>query len=99
IVDPRTGAPVAEGVEGELVISTLTREGLPLVRYRTHDLTRVLSREPCACGRTALRLDRLRGRTDDMVILKGVNFYPRQIETIVLRRPGVGHDYRILLAA
>ena len=97
IVDPRTGAPVAEGVEGELVISTLTREGLPLVRYRTHDLTRVLSREPCACGRTALRLDRLRGRTDDMVILKGVNVYPRQIETIVLRQPGVAHEYRIVL--
>src|SRR5438876_5813180 len=97
IVDPATGAILPDGVEGELVISTLTREGLPLIRYRTHDLTRVVSRERCACGRTALRVDRLRGRTDDMVILKGVNFYPRQIETIVLRQPGVAHEYRILL--
>jgi phenylacetate-CoA ligase len=97
IVDPTTGARRPDGEEGELVISTLTREGLPLVRYRTHDLTRVLSREPCACGRTALRLDRLHGRTDDMVIFKGVNFYPRQVETIVLRQAGLGHEYQIVL--
>src|SRR3989442_2306642 len=80
VIDPATGAVVPDGREGELVVSTLTREGLPLVRYRTGDLTRVVSRERCGCGRTALRLDRLRGRTDDMVIFKGVNFYPRQIE-------------------
>jgi phenylacetate-CoA ligase len=97
IVDPGTGAPRADGEEGELVVSTLTREGLPLVRYRTRDLTRVLSRAPCACGRTALRLDRLRGRTDDMVIHRGVNFYPRQVEAVVLRQPGVGHEYQIVL--
>src|SRR5439155_1253378 len=64
IVDPATGAVVPDGTEGELVVSTLTRVGLPLVRYRTHDLTRVLSRARCGCGRTALRLDRPRGRTD-----------------------------------
>ena len=97
IVDPATGAVVADGAEGELVVSTLTREGLPLVRYRTHDLTRVVSRARCDCGRTALRLDRLRGRTDDMVIYKGVNFYPRQIETALLRQPGVSHEYQIVL--
>ena len=97
IVDPVTGAPRADGVEGELVLSTLTREGLPLVRYRTHDLTRVVSRAPCACGRTSLRLDRLRGRTDDMVIYKGVNFYPRQVERLVLRHPGVGPEYQVVL--
>ena len=97
IVDPVTGAVVADGAEGELVVSTLTREGLPLVRYRTHDLTRVISRARCDCGRTALRLDRLRGRTDDMVIYKGVNFYPRQIETALLRQPGVSHEYQIVL--
>jgi phenylacetate-CoA ligase len=96
IVDP-TGAARLDGQEGELVVSTLTREGLPLVRYRTHDLTRVVSRERCACGRTMLRLDRLRGRTDDMVILKGVNFYPRQVEQILLRQPGLGHEYQIVL--
>jgi len=99
IVEPATGAPVADGVEGELVVSTLTREGLPLVRYRTHDLTRVVTRARCECGRTMLRLDRLRGRTDDMVIFKGVNFYPRQVETLLLRQAGVGHEYQIVLDA
>src|SRR5207237_4994011 len=97
IVDPSTGAPRPDGEEGELVVSTLTREGLPLVRYRTHDLTRVVSRARCECGRTALRLDRLRGRTDDMVIFKGVNFYPRQIETVLLRQPGASHEYQVVL--
>ena len=79
------------------MVSTLTREGLPLIRYRTHDLTRVVSREPCACGRTHLRLDRLHGRTDDMVIFRGVNFYPRQIESLLLKQAGVGHEYQIVL--
>src|SRR5690349_4909158 len=97
IVEPRTGAPVADGAEGELVVSTLTREGLPLVRYRTHDLTRVVSRARCDCGRTMLRLDRLRGRTDDMVIYRGVNFYPRQVATLLLRQAGLSHEYQILL--
>jgi phenylacetate-CoA ligase len=97
IVDPRSGDVVPDGREGELVVSTLTREGLPLVRYRTRDLTRVVSRERCDCGRTALRIDRLRGRADDMVVFKGVNFYPRQIEAILMRQPGFGHEYRIVL--
>ena len=99
IVEPRTGTAVDDGTEGELVVSTLTREGLPLVRYRTHDLTRVVSRARCDCGRTALRVDRLRGRTDDMVIFKGVNFYPRQLETLLLRHAGLGHEYQIVLDA
>ena len=97
VVDPATGRPRADGEEGELVVSTLTREGLPLIRYRTHDLTRVVSRARCACGRTHLRLDRLHGRTDDMVIFRGVNFYPRQIESLLLKQPGVGHEYQIVL--
>jgi phenylacetate-CoA ligase len=97
IVDPLTGRVVPDGTEGELVVSTLTRAGLPLVRYRTHDLTRVLSRERCDCGRTALRLDRLRGRVDDMVIYKGINFYPRQIETTILKHAGVSHEYQVVL--
>ena len=99
LIDPASGAPVPDGSEGELVVSTLTREGLPLVRYRTHDLTRVVSRERCPCGRTHLRIDRLRGRTDDMVIYKGVNFYPRQVERLLLEKPGVGHEYQIVLEA
>jgi phenylacetate-CoA ligase len=97
IVEPATGRVLPDGEEGELVVSTLTREGLPLVRYRTHDLTRVVSRAPCACGRTSLRIDRFRGRTDDMVIYRGVNFYPRQVEQILLRQPGVSHEYQIVL--
>lgn len=99
IVDPQTGRLLPDGSEGELVVSTLTREGLPLVRYRTHDLTRVVSREQCDCGRTHLRVDRLRGRTDDMVISKGVNFYPLQVEQILLRQKGVSHEYQIVLEA
>ena len=97
IVDPATGAVLPDGAEGELVVSTLTREGLPLIRYRTHDLTRVVSRARCDCGRTALRLDRLRGRVDDMVIYKGINFYPRQIETTLLRHAGVSHEYQVVI--
>ena len=97
IVDPDTGAPRPDGEPGELVITTLTRQGLPLVRYRTHDVTRVRSRERCACGRTGVRLDRFQGRTDDMVIFKGVNFYPRQVEQILLRHPSLGHEYQIVL--
>jgi len=97
VVDPATGAVVADGTEGEFVISTLTREGLPLIRYRTHDLTRVVSRARCDCGRTSLRLDRLRGRIDDMVIYKGINFYPRQIEMTLLRHAGVSHEYQVVI--
>jgi phenylacetate-CoA ligase len=99
IVDPSTGAVLPDGVEGELVVSTLTRQGLPLVRYRTHDLTRVVARTRCDCGRTMLRVDRLRGRTDDMVIYKGVNFYPRQVEALLLRTAGLGPEYQIVLDA
>jgi len=99
IVDPVTGAPLPDGTEGELVVSTLTREGLPLVRYRTHDLTRVVARTRCDCGRTMLRVDRLRGRTDDMVIYKGVNFYPRQVERLLLGTAGLGPEYQIVLDA
>jgi phenylacetate-CoA ligase len=97
IVDPASGRRLPDGREGELVVTTLSRHGLPLVRYRTHDLTQVVSRERCGCGRTHLRIDRLRGRTDDMVIYKGVNFYPRQVEQLVLQHEGVGHEYQIQL--
>jgi phenylacetate-CoA ligase len=97
IVDSETGRVVADGERGELVVTTLTRQGLPLIRYRTRDVTRVRSRERCACGRTGVRLDRFHGRTDDMVIFKGVNFYPRQVEQILLRHPGVEAEYQIVL--
>ena len=97
IVDPATGDGVADGEWGELVVTTLTRQGLPLIRYRTRDVTRVRSRERCSCGRTGVRLDRFHGRTDDMVIFKGVNFYASQVEQILLRQPGLDHEYQILL--
>jgi phenylacetate-CoA ligase len=97
IVDPRTGRVLPDGERGELVVTTLTRQGLPLIRYRTRDVTRIRSRERCACGRTGVRLDRFHGRTDDMVIFKGVNFYPSQVEQIVLRQPGVESEYQIVL--
>jgi phenylacetate-CoA ligase len=97
VVDPATGRVLPDGEWGELVVTTLTRHGLPLVRYRTRDVTRVRSRERCACGRTGVRLDRFHGRTDDMVIFKGVNFYPSQVEQILLRQPGLEHEYQILL--
>ncbi|HEY7142448.1 MAG TPA: phenylacetate--CoA ligase [Methylomirabilota bacterium] len=97
IVHPGTGCGLPDGERGELVVTTLTRQGLPLVRYRTRDVTRVRSRERCACGRTGVRLDRFHGRTDDMVIFKGVNFYPSQVEQILLRQPGLDHEYQIVL--
>jgi phenylacetate-CoA ligase len=97
IINPETGDVLDDGTEGELVVTTLTREALPLIRFRTGDITRILSREKCACGRTHLRVDRFKGRTDDMIIFKGLNFYPSQIETILLRQDGVAADYQIVL--
>jgi len=97
IIDPATGHILPDGERGELVVTTLTRQGLPLIRYRTRDITRVRSRERCECGRTGVRLDRFDGRTDDIVIYKGVKFYPSQIEQILLRQPGLDHEYQIVL--
>ncbi len=95
IVDPETGESLPDGEEGELVVTTLTREGLPLVRYRTRDITRIISRGRCVCGRTMARLARIKGRTDDMLKVKGVNFYPRQIEEILMSHPEILPDYLI----
>lgn len=97
IIDPQTGELLEDGQEGELVITTLTREALPLVRYRTGDITSVVSRARCACGRTHIRVARFKGRTDDMIIFKGTNFYPSQVEKILLQFKEVAHDYRIIL--
>ena len=97
IIDPATGRVLPDGEEGEMVVTTLTRQGLPLIRYRTRDITRILSREKCPCGRTCLRVDRLKGRTDDMLKVKGVNFYPMQIEAILMRHKEVGPEYQIIL--
>ena len=96
IVDPRSGQPVEEGQEGELVLTSLTREAMPLIRYRTRDLTALLP-ERCSCGRTHRRLARMHGRADDMFILKGVNIFPMQIERVLMARPEVGTNYVIVL--
>jgi phenylacetate-CoA ligase len=96
-VDPDTGEVVPDGQEGEMVVTTLTREALPLIRFRTRDITRVYSREPCICGRTHLRVERIERRTDDMFKVKGVNFYPNQIESILMCCEDVATDYLIRL--
>ena len=96
IIDPETGEHVAEGEIGELVMTTITREGMPLIRYRTRDLTRFLPGQ-CECGRTHRRIDRIAGRADDMMILKGVNIYPMQIEQCLMAMPEVGQNYLIEL--
>ncbi len=97
IVDPETAEVLPDGEEGELVITTLTREGLPLIRYRTRDITKVISRARCDCGRTHLRLARIKGRTDDMLKVKGVCFYPRQIEEVIMKYPEVLPNYQIII--
>ena len=96
IIDPETLQPVPEGEIGELVLTTLQREAMPLIRYRTHDLTRFLPGE-CPCGRTHRRIDRFRGRSDDMIILKGVNIFPIQIEKILLEFNEIGGNYLITI--
>ena len=96
IVDPETLEPVPEGEVGELVLTTINREAMPLLRYRTRDLTRILPGE-CPCGRHHARLDRMKGRSDDMIILKGVNIFPIQIETILLQFKELSTDYLITL--
>jgi phenylacetate-CoA ligase len=96
IIDPKTLQPVPDGEEGELVMTTLQREGMPLLRYRTKDLTRIIP-EPCPCGRTHRRIERIKGRTDDMLILKGVNIYPMQIEKKLMEISGVGTNFLIVL--
>ena len=96
IVDPETLEPVPDGEIGELVLTTLCREAMPLLRYRTRDLTRVLGRS-CPCGRNHIRLDRMRGRSDDMMVLRGVNIFPIQIEKILMHFEELGNNYLITL--
>ena len=96
IVDPDTLEPVPDGEVGELVLTTLKREAMPLLRYRTRDLTRILPGD-CPCGRHHKRLDRMKGRSDDMIILKGVNIFPIQIETILMQFKELASDYLITL--
>ena len=94
IVDPDTGEVLPPGEEGELVLTTLTKEALPVLRYRTGDITR-LRYERCDCGRTAVRMDNVTGRTDDLLIVRGINVYPSQIEAVMLDLEAVAPQYRI----
>lgn len=96
IIDPDTLEPVPDGEEGELVMTTLTRTGMPILRYRTKDLTRIIP-GACPCGRTHRRIERIKGRTDDMMILKGVNIFPIQIEKKLMEITGVGNNFQIIL--
>ncbi len=96
IIDPATGAPLAPGEKGELVITTLTREGTPVLRYRTRDITYLID-EPCPCGRTSRRIHRLMGRNDDMLIIRGVNVLPAQVEEVLVRVQGVEPHYQLIV--
>ncbi len=94
VVDPKTGQRVAPGETGELVLTTLSKEAMPMIRYRTGDLVSA-NPEPCVCGRTSLRISRIHGRSDDMLIVRGVNVFPSEIERVVLNQPGVSAHYQL----
>jgi phenylacetate-CoA ligase len=96
VIDPETNAPVPEGHAGELVITTLTKEALPMLRYRTRDITQV-TRAPCDCGRTHLRILRITGRTDDMLIIRGVNVYPSQVEAVLVGAAHIAPHYQLVV--
>lgn len=96
IIDPETLEPVPDGETGEMVLTTLDRTMMPIIRYRTRDITRIIPGE-CECGRTHRRIDRIKGRTDDMFIIKGVNVFPMQVEKILIQYPGIGSNYLITL--
>jgi phenylacetate-CoA ligase len=96
IIDPHTLQPLPMGAAGELVITTLTKEALPMIRYRTRDITR-LNDEPCACGRSHVRIMRVTGRDDDMLIIRGVNVYPSQVEAVLVGFAGLAPHYQIVL--
>ena len=97
IIDPKTGEPVPDGEFGEIVITTLVKEGAPLIRYRTHDLSRIIPGE-CPCGRSYPRIDVIQGRTDDMMKIKGVNVFPKQIEEVLAQFPEISSEYQIRIS-
>jgi phenylacetate-CoA ligase len=96
VIDPATGRVLPDGEQGELVFTTLTKEALPIIRYRTRDIAS-LTREPCPCGRTLARMSRVLGRTDDMIIVRGVNTFPSQVESLLLEVDGTRPNYQIVL--
>ncbi|HHX76834.1 MAG TPA: phenylacetate--CoA ligase, partial [Firmicutes bacterium] len=96
VIDPESGEALPPGSKGELVITTLTKEALPLLRYRTGDLT-ILDEAPCSCGRTTMRMQKVTGRTDDMLIIRGVNVFPSQIESVLMEIEGIAPHYLLLV--
>jgi phenylacetate-CoA ligase len=96
ILDPETGEPMPDGETGELVITTLAKEANPLIRYKIKDLTKKLS-EPCKCGRTHPRITRISGRSDDMIIVRGINVFPGQVESVLMNIPEVGNHFMIIV--
>lgn len=96
IINPETGEVLPEGETGELVLTTITKEGMPLIRYRTRDITSLIY-EPCKCGRTNVRMTSVKGRTDDMLIIRGVNVFPSQIESVLMGIEGIGPHYQIVV--
>ncbi len=96
IIDPNTGEVLPEGSEGELVVTTLTKEGIPMLRYRTKDLTRI-HYEPCACGRTTARMEKIKGRSDDMLKIRGVNVFPSQVESVLVGMESIGPHYQLIV--
>lgn len=96
VVDPKTGEQVDDGERGELVVTTLDKWAFPLIRYRIGDLT-IVNNEPCECGRTHPRIMRILGRTDDMIVVRGINVFPSQIESVLMRIPEVGDNYQIIV--
>jgi phenylacetate-CoA ligase len=96
IIDPQTGDDVEAGQDGELVITTLTKQGIPLIRYRTRDIVSI-NYEPCRCGRTSPRISKIRGRTDDMIVVRGINVFPSQIEHVLVGIEGTQPHYQIVV--
>ncbi len=96
IIDPDTGEVLPEGETGELVITPLSKEAFPIFRYRTKDIAKI-TYEPCECGRTFARMNKVVGRTDDMLIIKGVNVFPSQIESVLIQSPHIGPHYQLIL--
>lgn len=96
IINPETGEVLPDGEEGELVLTHINREAMPIIRYRTRDLTRIKT-EPCSCGRTHRQIERIKGRSDDMMIIGGVNVFPSQIEGVLMKIPEVGNNYQIVI--
>jgi phenylacetate-CoA ligase len=97
VLDPVTLEPVDVEEEGEIVLTTLTKEGMPLLRYRTRDLAKIFDQKVCECGRTHVKHTTIKGRSDDMIIIRGTNVYPGQIESVLMKHDNVGGNWRMIL--